>query len=144
MVGYTLVIPGTASPQGSKKFVGMSKKTGRAVLVEQSLGVKPWRKQCVAVLTEYLEAIGGAQCLESPMSVEITFYFRRPKSARHRKYPHKAGPGDLDKLQRAVFDAITTARLWKDDSQVCRVVAEKEYAEDGTDPRCELFISELD
>ena len=34
---------------------------------------------------------------------------------------------DVDKLARAVLDALTDAALWKDDSQVAQLVAEKRW-----------------
>lgn len=35
---------------------------------------------------------------------------------------------DLDKLTRAVFDALTDAHIWHDDAQVVGLVATKRYA----------------
>jgi Holliday junction resolvase RusA-like endonuclease len=35
---------------------------------------------------------------------------------------------DLDKLQRAILDGFTDAGVWRDDSQVVRIRATKQYA----------------
>ena len=134
-------IPGVAAPQGSKKFVGLSKKTGSALLVEQSTKVAPWRKHVVAFLRPLAEA--GEEPFEGPVEVDITFYFVRPPSARGRLFPHVGGVGDVDKLQRSTFDAFTTARVWGDDAQVVRVHAEKLYAPFGAPAHAVVDLREL-
>ena len=45
------VVHGMPAPQGSKKFVGLS-KSGRGLLVESSKKVKPWRQDVVAAAIE--------------------------------------------------------------------------------------------
>ena len=61
----------------------------------------------------------------------MTFFMPRPQSQtraeRLRRFVTKSP--DLDKLERAVLDALT-AVVWVDDSQVAEVDKRKVYADD--------------
>lgn len=122
MTNYSFEIPGVAAPQGSKKFVGTSKKTGRAILVEQSTKVKPWR----TLVTAFLRQNPPGPQLGGAIAIEIRFYFTRPASSA-AAFPANAGVGDLDKLTRSTFDALTTSGIWEDDSRVVDLHAHKLY-----------------
>jgi len=76
----------------------------------------------------------------SPAAIQIRLAFVMPRPKSHygtgknaatlkRFVPsyHTSKP-DLDKLIRCVKDALTGV-AWKDDSQVCEVVADKKYGE---------------
>lgn len=98
--------------------------------------LKPWRE---AVKTAALDATAGmdAPAFTGPVEVYIDFYFDRPQThyrtgrnahllrdgAPHR--PSNLRSGDVDKLQRACFDALTDAAVWKDDCLVVDVRASK-------------------
>lgn len=123
-------VVGRPIPQGSKRHVG------RGILVESS-NVKPWRDSIVATA---IEAAGMDWCgYAGPVRMEVTFAFRRPKSHYRTganadllrngapTFPSNQANGDLDKLLRAVFDALTTAAVIRDDSQVVEVSAGKIY-----------------
>lgn len=118
----TITVYGIPAPQGSKRFVGVSKK-GRGILLESSAKVKPWRQ---AVTMAAVEA--GARVV-GPVSVSMTFTLPRPAAAKKRA--HHATKPDLSKLVRSTEDAITDAGVWEDDSRVCRTVAEKLYVGGG-------------
>jgi len=114
-----ITVHGKPAPQGSKRHVG------RGVLVEQSTRVKPWRE---AVKAAALEA-RAPRIEDRPVTLEIVCCFDKPKSApkRRRTWPITRSSGDVDKLQRAIFDALCDAGIFKDDSQVISVTAEKVY-----------------
>lgn len=71
------------------------------------------------------------------MCVRAEFRFARPKSHLTKKgvltksapRTHVSKP-DLDKLVRTVLDALTGVVI-HDDSQVCGIVAQKDYADPG-------------
>ena len=123
----SITVYGRPAPQGSKRHVG------RGVLVEQSKRVAPWRE---AVKHAALAAAEGHDRIEGPIAVEICFTFDRPKSApkRRRVWPTTRTSGDVDKLQRAVFDALTDAGIWRDDAQVVDVRARKVHTGDPDAP----------
>ncbi len=112
----------TAAPQGSKRHVG------KGILVESSKRVKPYRE---AVRYAALESGWDRETFDGPVAVEIHFYFTKPKSApkRRRVWPITRSTGDLDKLVRSTFDALDDVGVLSDDSIVCRLVCEKDYAE---------------
>lgn len=137
MTSYNFEIPGVAAPQGSKKYVGKSKKTGAAVLVEQSTKVKPWRAHVVAFIAKLeLEQLRGA------IGIDVTFYFTRPRTST-ALYPSAGGPGDVDKLLRSTFDAFTTSGIWEDDARVCKLASEKLWAPFGAPPHAVIRVWEL-
>jgi crossover junction endodeoxyribonuclease RusA len=116
-----LFVPGQAAPQGSKRHVG------RGVLLESSKAVAPWR---TTVAWHASQAYGGP-VLDGALAVRIEFVMRRPLSLPKRKAtpPHIKKP-DVDKLARAVLDALTGI-VWRDDSQVIDMHPTKRYAEVG-------------
>ena len=48
---------------------------------------------------------------------------------------------DLDNLEKAVMDALTKAKWWEDDSQVCVKITKKRYM---GKPGVEIYAAELD
>jgi crossover junction endodeoxyribonuclease RusA len=127
----TIIVPGIAAPQGSKRHVG----NGR--MVESCTRVKAWRE---AIAYAAIEAQGSKPSIAGPVSIVIWFLLPRPKRAKFRNYP--ATRPDLDKLVRAVFDALTQARVWFDDGQVTSLTSMKMWADDGG-PRVEITLTEV-
>ena len=127
-----ITVHGHPAPQGSKRHVG------RGVMVESSKKVKPWRE---AVKQAALDQIEGPQppaftTITGPVRARIQFVFNKPKSApkRRKTWPITRSSGDVDKLLRSTFDALTDAGIWRDDSQVVYVSAEKLYVGDDDTP----------
>lgn len=107
---------GIPGPQGSKRFVGVS-KAGKGLMVESSKKVMPWRE---AVKWAAIHARGKAHAstLDGPLFVSMVFTLAKPKSApKSRKTYPKTKP-DLSKLARSTEDALTDAGLWTDDARV--------------------------
>ena len=115
-----LFVPGLPAAQGSKRHVG----GGR--LVEQSKAVGPWR----TVIAWHMARVWKQALLGGPVTVALDFVMPRPKATPKRFTPAAVKRPDIDKLERAVFDALTGI-VWKDDSQVIRVLASKRIAELG-------------
>lgn len=127
-------VHGVPIPQGSKSA---SVINGRAVLRDANdKTLAPWRRHVTAAArdqTRYTDTIHG------PIRVWVRFTFERPPShygsGRNAHLVKDSAPrfagracGDLDKLQRAIFDALTDAQVWHDDTQVVDVRARKFYA----------------
>jgi Holliday junction resolvase RusA-like endonuclease len=68
------------------------------------------------------------------MSVYLVVLFLLPRPLRPLNELPVTRP-DLDKLTRAVMDALTTAGAYRDDAQVTDLVVRKRYAEDHTGAR---------
>jgi Holliday junction resolvase RusA-like endonuclease len=121
------------APQGSKRHVG----GGR--LLEQSRRVKPWRDAVdtaarAAMNARWLEG-RGEETLDGPLSLEVVFTVRKPTSAPKRRvtWPTTRDSGDIDKLLRSTFDALTTAEAIADDARIVEVTARKVFPEEGLD-----------
>lgn len=123
-------VAGVPAPQGSKRAYGAGRPGGKIRLIESSKRVAPWR-------TDVREAFlsGGEPCRFLPgtaLVVKIVFVMPRPKATpKTRATPPAVKKPDLDKLERAVLDALTSAGVYADDSQVVALHGYKRLAELG-------------
>ena len=125
MNSLTFVVYGLPAPQGSKRHMG------NGILVESSKAVRPWRQD---VKHAALACLPHDWNPSLPMAVSVVFRFKRPahhiiKSGLSSTAPQhctSARKGDVDKLLRSTFDAITDV-AWNDDRQVVTVNASKRY-----------------
>ncbi len=76
--------------------------------------------------------------LEGPIKTRFLFLLPRPKTVK-RKFPISKFDGDVDKLVRAIFDAMTGI-VYGDDSQVTDSSEQKRYA-DGQKAGVWIYIS---
>jgi crossover junction endodeoxyribonuclease RusA len=123
-------VPGKPAAQGSKRYLG----PGR--VVEQSKNVAPWRSDVRSVVASRWHA--------EPIAVAVRawldFVMPRPSSAPKRFTPNAVKRPDLDKLQRAILDALGSAGVWGDDSQVIDIRATKRLADPGETPGCNIRL----
>lgn len=131
----SVTIPGIPAPQGSKRHVG------NGILVESSKRLKPWRADAIAAIQEQ-QAKHNQPQYTGPVHIIVIFRFPRPKSHFNKSglkpsapFPHITRP-DLDKLLRALLDAMTQSGIIRDDSQVYNLEALKVYAERGETDLC--------
>lgn len=137
MFGVTYLaftVPGVPIAQGSKRFVG----NGR--MVESANALKPWRAEVMAAAIEAADANADwcAGTGRATYCAKLRFTFKRPKS--HYRVTGALMPSapddpsvkpDLDKLIRAVFDALTQSGVIGDDSQIVKLLAVKTYGTPG-------------
>jgi crossover junction endodeoxyribonuclease RusA len=131
---------GDPVPQGSKRAFAIRKGgvlTGRAVVVNDA-GSKlaEWRN---AIVDAARGQFNGDAPLEGPLRVSYVFYLRKPKRPKHDL---PATRPDLDKLSRAVGDALRAAGIYRDDGQIVTASVRKRFTDVG--PRVEVFVSEED
>ena len=109
-----LFIPGTPIPQGSTK--AFMPKGGRfPVVTSDNPKTKPWRAD---VAGHVRGAIGpGIVYPDGPVSVGCVFVMPRRAAEPKRVTPPHTRKPDLDKLLRAVLDALS-GLVFTDDSQV--------------------------
>ena len=115
MEGIAFTVRGIPAPQGSKRHVG------GGVLVESSNKVAPWRQD---VRRAAEDAMNGHLPFDGPMEVVVTFTLAKPRTVK-REMPHVRP--DLDKLVRSTLDALGSAGVYGDDSQVVSLVTWKVY-----------------
>jgi len=144
----SVFVPGRAAPQGSKhgrpiyKGRGDAREfTGKVAQVESSKAVQPWRQDVreACLLDDGTPVVYFAQGVA--VRATLVFVMPRPASLPKRKpTPLHTKRPDLDKLIRAVFDAIGSAGIWHDDAQVVRIYPVKRYAEIGESPGCHIVV----
>lgn len=136
------VVLGVPIAQGSKTFVPTA--AGPRSKESNEAKLKPWR----ASISDQAAKLVSSP-LKGPVAVRATFVFPRPKShyrtgkASHvlrdaSPYWHVSMP-DLDKLQRAIGDALAGVVL-VNDSQIARWLVRKTY---GDQPRAMIEIEQL-
>jgi len=115
-------------PQGSKKYVGTRKTKAGAnipLIIEASPGLPVWRNAVADAVAQAMQDSGDSSKFEGAVKLEAVFYLTRKPSVK-RAYP--TVPPDVDKLSRALLDAIGFGGVWGDDSQVVRLEVSKKYA----------------
>lgn len=119
-------VHGEAQPKGSTRAFVVGWKPGqvtrpKTVTTTDNPQLKAWEKHIQDVATDYAETVD-----EGPMSVRLLFSLMRPKSVSVSERPLPTVDPDIDKLSRAVLDAMSGV-CYADDQQVIRLVARKEY-----------------
>jgi len=139
---------GIPAPQGSKRHVG------HGIMIENSKRVKPWRQDVKeAALTHY-----DGEVIDQAVEIEIIFLFARPKShygtgknARKLKpsapvFVTSKGIGDVDKLQRSTYDALSESSggsVIKDDALIVQNRNMKRYCVGGENPGAKITVRTL-
>jgi len=130
-VDLVVYVPGDPAPQGSKRYLG------KGVSIEQSKKLHPWRADVRGVV---MNAWKGHP-IQWAVSVRLHFVMPRPLSTPKKgPTPPAVKKADIDKLSRAVLDALTSAGVWYDDKQVCELLATKRLAERGEVPGCQIYV----
>ena len=135
-------VEGTPEPQGSSRAF-MHK--GRPIITSANRKLRPWRARLDA---SFSARVGDRTPMLGPVSVTMTFRMPRPKShtGANGLTPSAAAAApdtrpDVDKLARAVNDALTTAGVLHDDSQITRIIAAKRYADPHEHPGVTVAVS---
>lgn len=109
--------------------------------------LKPWRNEIAQMAVNGGWKAMGLSAIDEAVILRVTFFFKRPagdygtgRNAGVLKdsamlYPEKTG-SDLDKLTRAVMDALTGI-VWKDDRRVVTISPRRRY---GTPERVEIAV----
>lgn len=124
---FSFRVIGKPVTQGSVTAIPIKRKSGRMGAVAIHTHSDALYIQRTAIQHEY-NALGGVLYEDSPITIDMTFSFVRPKSVSAKKRPHHTVKPDVDKLVRAVLDALTNV-AYRDDSQVIRISANKIYSD---------------
>ena len=127
-------VAGVPVPQGSKRYLG------RGIMADDSKHLKSWRSDvrmaCLDMEGKPRERFNG------PVNLILHFVMPRPSSVPKKSTPPATKRPDIDKLARAVCDAITSAHVWRDDSQVIYLTASKKIAAIGETPGCMIIVAD--
>lgn len=121
---FTIYAAGTPRPQGSKRAI-KNKHTGETVLLDASPNTRKWRS---SVVKQIKQQTGGRLLFDTAVAVNITYAFPRPKKhyrtgrfshlLRGDAPIHHTEKPDKDKLDRAIYDALTESGIIVDDKMI--------------------------
>ena len=130
MTQVEFIVYGNPKTAGSKRAF-INPHTKKIAVVDSCKQGKDWR---LDIKNTAIHHSSDDPCL-CPVRVELLFMLPRPKyhyradgslKEKYKRIRHTKKP-DIDKLSRAVLDALTGV-IWKDDSQVYIKTAEKTYS----------------
>ena len=114
---YEFAVTGKPIPQGSLRHIG----NGRLI---HSRDLTEWRKRVAKIVREVTDAK-----IDEPVVVDVLFVLPKPKTVK-RSLP--TTPPDLDKLQRAIGDALSVdCDFLTDDALIVEWHSRKIYGEAG-------------
>jgi Holliday junction resolvase RusA-like endonuclease len=92
--------------------------------------LKPWREAVKFAALAHWPS--DAEPISGPIRIDVVYTLPKPASApvRRRTWPIAMRSGDIDKLDRALFDAITDAGVIHDDAQIVDSRSRKVYPEE--------------
>jgi Holliday junction resolvase RusA-like endonuclease len=132
MAEVSFSVSGDPASQGSHAIMN-----GRIVQVN-SKKHKAWR---TAIVNEVIATLPADwEPIDGPCELIVMFYLGKPATVK-RSAPSVAP--DLDKLVRAVGDALAIAGVYTDDSRITRISARKLYAQ-GIEPGATITVASLD
>jgi len=125
---------GIPAPQGSKRIVPTSR--GPRVIESSGEKLKTWRRTVTAAAAR--AHVGGP--ITGPVVVTVNFHLVAPQRPR---FTTPAARPDLDKLLRAVLDALTDAEVWEDDGQVIALSASKRWSSATYPPGATILVERV-
>jgi Holliday junction resolvase RusA-like endonuclease len=136
-------VAGTPKPQGSKRAFMRPGARHPTLLESAGDALKDWRASVAYAAAKQSRAITGA------VKVSLAFQFSRPKShfrsGRNADQLAASAPGyhtkkpDVDKLARAVLDALTNV-VFEDDSCVTVLSVSKRYSSKALTSGCHIQV----
>jgi Holliday junction resolvase RusA-like endonuclease len=146
MSALTVNIEGLPVPQGSL----VSNGHGRGLRHSNEIKLKPWRYQVVSAISSAKPKDWNPAL---PLSITATFRFERPQShfgtGKNRGNLKPSAPihhhvkPDLDKLTRAIGDAIEASGLVRGDQQIASWNIAKRYCVGSETPGVLLTLISL-
>ena len=129
----SIVVLGTPVPQGSARAFVRGK---HAVVTHDNAKTMPWRD---SVRAHARKVVGPEIEYPRPKAVHLSVQFVMPRraSAPKRSTPPHTRKPDIDKLCRAVADALTGV-VYEDDSQIVSLDATKIEADPGEQPKASI------
>lgn len=105
--------------------------------------VHEWKRRLSAVAQSAISDMRFAYVPRpAPVWLEVYFKLPRSKSIPKKQQDHTKKP-DTDNLVKAVKDAFKGV-FYEDDSQVCRLIAYKDYVRNGQQPQVAIVIATND
>lgn len=131
-------VHGVPQPQGSMSVNRKGKLFHKPALIA-------WRERVLILALNAAQRQGWPDNWDGLVEVDYVFYLPKPKQPRFKWYP--GVKPDLDKLIRAVNDALSPKsprRVVEEDSRIIRITAEKRYATKDQPPGVCITLRQLD
>src|SRR3989337_562709 len=119
----TFAVRGLPATQGSTRAFVVK---GKPIITTTTKGLAAWRR----LVADGTQNHAPQELWGGPISMRLHFGLPKPKSAPKTKRTWPDKRPDLDKLVRAVLDALTGI-VFRDDAQVVRMFASKDYGVPG-------------
>lgn len=126
----SLFVPGKPIPEGSTRAYVI--KGHAAVTHNNNNALRPWRAEIHAMIRSMIPT-RTIDIPDGPVAVALWFVMPRRAAEPKRTTPAHTRKPDLDKLARAVLDAMTGV-AYSDDGQVTTLAAHKRTAIAGEQP----------
>lgn len=127
-------VPGKPITEGSTRYLGV--RGGKPIITHDNPELSAWRQKVAQVAVLYARQAGWELPLDEPVAIRVAFTLAPPKRQRWDKPAVKP---DLDKLQRAIGDALgANGSVLREDSRICEWCAVKQY---GNKPGVQVTIS---
>ena len=135
----TVVAEGSLAPNWGGRPCGSCGRRAYLGLRPQLRGLDQWRDDVARLATR---AMRGRTRLRYGVGTELIFVMKPPKTIpKDRRHP--TVPPDIDKLERAVHDAMNGI-VYVDDAQVVRAAQEQRYPLEGEIPGVIVRVRALD
>jgi crossover junction endodeoxyribonuclease RusA len=125
-------VDGIPQPQGSMRL--FKDGAGNAYLTSANSGLGKWRAAIVQAVKDEDDQFN----LTGPAHISVDFFLPKPPTVK-RLFP--SVKPDVDKLLRAVFDALEASGALSSDAIICGVEAKKHYA-GASGPGAEILLRE--
>jgi len=119
---------GEPSPEGSTRSFYIAKLNRTVTTHQNQKRLEAWRNRVATEAQHMLEGREWSADCSSAYSLDVDFVLARPPSVPAHRRVHPTVKPDIDKLVRAVNDALTGI-LFPDDCQVVSVSMTKAYDE---------------
>ncbi len=129
----TFRVFGEAQPKGSTRaFVRNIRGKQRAIITSDNPSLAKWEQLVRFEAQTALRLAKHEACpfFDGPVLVEVAIGLVRPPSVSAKKRPLPVVKPDIDKILRACIDPLSGV-LFRDDAQVCKVIASKVYLAAG-------------
>ena len=116
-------VRGVPAPQGSTRGFVVG---GKVRITTANRGLAVWRR----LVSDVAQQHAPNPLWEGPLAVTLLFHLPEPQRLPRRRRAWPDRRPDLDKLCRACLDSLTGI-AWRDDAQVVRLEASKDYGAPG-------------
>lgn len=131
---------GDPAPEGSHKYVGH--RGGRPIVAHDNPRLAAWRTLVARDAKNAAHTARWDTPHDGPVTVEAIFYLPRPKRPLFPN--HAATKPDLDKLARAVGDALAApGGPLTEDSRIVTWILTKQWATDSQTPGVHVIVTAL-